>query len=61
MTKKIKLTKTTANGMMGYAFADGHIGAWNISANGYVRYFDAAAKVWRDLIEFDFKRWNYAL
>lgn len=61
MTKKIKMTEVEANQMMGFAMIDGHITCWNISKAGYVRYHDAVARVWRDLIQYDFTRWHYAL
>lgn len=61
MMKKIKMTAAEANEMMGYAQADGHIDGWNISAAGFIRYFDVKGRVWRDLVEYDFKRWAYAL
>ena len=61
MGKKIKMTEAEANVMMGYAKADGHIDGWNISKAGYVRYFDAKGRVWRDLLQMDFDRWSYAL
>ena len=61
MGKKIKLTEAEAIEMMGFAKTDGHIDGWTISKTGFVRYFDAKARVWRDLLQMDFDRWKYAV
>lgn len=61
MAKKIKLTEAEAVEMMGFAKIDGHIEGWSISMAGFVRYFDVKGRVWRDLIEYDFKRWAYGI
>ena len=60
MNKRTKFqNEAHATEMMMFAIEDGHITAWNMTDAGYVRYFDAVARVWRDLIDFDLKRWSY--
>jgi len=61
MLKRHKFTtEEAAIKVMSQLHSEGKINGWNITKAGYVRYFDVPAKVWRDLVEFDFdaRRWG---
>lgn len=61
MTKRFKFeSKQAATDIMAHLCNEGHVGCWDFVGKNTVRYFDPVARVWRDLIEYDLKRWGWA-